>query len=175
MTPYTVGVVVDMGTFGALGLSTTVGTGAANPLAVNEQTTIAAMTEMINDYEFVVHAGDIAYADYWLKEEIQNYLPTTTTAQGAVVYEQILNAFYDEVRVIYNTKTLCRGSPRAVSGAQCFYRKLPRQLSAPRLFSIQYLPVLISVLAGRYHVAESVSATTLFPWMLRILIYQDTW
>jgi hypothetical protein len=103
-TPYTVGVVVDMGTFGALGLSTVVGTGAANPLQVNEQTTIAALTEMIDDYEFMVHAGDIAYADYWLKEEIQNYLPTTTTAQGAVVYESILNAFFDEVVGITSQK-----------------------------------------------------------------------
>lgn len=103
-TPYTMGVVVDMGTFGALGLSTVVGTGAANPLAVNEQTTIASLTEMIDSYEFIVHAGDIAYADYWLKEEIQNYLPTTTTAQGAEVYESILNAFYDEMINITSTK-----------------------------------------------------------------------
>ncbi|KUJ16457.1 Metallo-dependent phosphatase [Mollisia scopiformis] len=103
-TPYTVGVVVDMGTFGALGLSTVVGTGAANPLAVNEQTTIAALTEMIDSYEFIVHAGDIAYADYWLKEEIQNYLPTTTPAQGAVVYESILNAFFDEMNIITSQK-----------------------------------------------------------------------
>lgn len=99
-TPYTIGVVVDMGTFGALGLSNVVGTGAANPLKVNEQTTIAALTEMIDSYEFMVHAGDIAYADYWLKEEIQAYLPTTTTAQGAVVYESILNAFFDEINPI---------------------------------------------------------------------------
>lgn len=123
-TPYSVGVVVDMGTFGALGLSTVVGTGAANPrmsspatvaksfmtpannniVRVNEQTTIAALTEMLGSYEFMVHAGDIAYADYWLKEEIQNYLPTTTTDQGAVVYESILNAFYDEVEGITSQK-----------------------------------------------------------------------
>ncbi|CZR64193.1 uncharacterized protein PAC_14091 [Phialocephala subalpina] len=100
LTPYTVGVVVDMGTFGALGLSNVVSTGAGNPLAVNEQTTIAALTEMIDNYEFMVHARDIAYADYWLKEEIQNYLPTTTTARGSVVYESILNAFYDETEGI---------------------------------------------------------------------------
>jgi hypothetical protein len=103
-TPYTVGVVVDMGTFGALGLSTVVGTGAANPLQVNEQTTIAALTEMLDSYEFMVHAGDIAYADYWLTEEIQNYLPTTTTAQGAVVYESILNSFFDEMIGITSQK-----------------------------------------------------------------------
>jgi hypothetical protein len=104
MTPYTMGVVVDMGTFGALGLSTVVGTGAANPLKVNEQTTIASLQEMKDSYEFMVHAGDIAYADYWLKEEIQNYLPTTTTAQGAAVYESILNAFFDELVNITSVK-----------------------------------------------------------------------
>ncbi|KAF4633574.1 hypothetical protein G7Y89_g4556 [Cudoniella acicularis] len=104
-TPYTVGVVVDMGTFGALGLSDVTGSnGGTNPLAVNEQTTIAALTEMIDNYEFMVHAGDIAYADYWLKEEIQDYLPTTTTDQGAVVYESILNAFFDEMVGITSQK-----------------------------------------------------------------------
>lgn len=103
-TPYTMGVVVDMGTFGALGLSTVVGTGAANPLRVNEQTTIASLEEMRDSYEFMVHAGDIAYADYWLKEEIQNYLPTTTLEQGAVVYESILNAFFDELINITSVK-----------------------------------------------------------------------
>jgi acid phosphatase type 7 len=103
-TPYTVAVVVDMGTFGPLGLSTTVGTGAANPLAANEQTTITALTQMLGSYEFLVHAGDIAYADAWLKEEIGGYLPTTTTDQGAVVYESILNAFYDELSNVTSLK-----------------------------------------------------------------------
>ena len=81
-----------------------VGTGAANPLGVNEQTTIAALTEMIDNYEFMVHAGDIAYADYWLKEEIQAYLPNMTTEQGAVVYESILNVFFDEMVGITSNK-----------------------------------------------------------------------
>ena len=85
-------------------MSDVVGTGAANPLRVNEQTTIAALTEMIDNYEFMVHAGDIAYADYWLKEEIENYLPNTTTTQGAQVYESILNAFYDELIGITSQK-----------------------------------------------------------------------
>lgn len=103
-TPYTVGVVIDMGTFGALGLSDTVGTGAANPLRVNEQTTISSIEELIDTFEFMIHAGDIAYADYWLKEEIQGYLPNTTTDQGAMVYESILNAFYDEMINITSQK-----------------------------------------------------------------------
>ena len=45
-------------------------------------------------------AGDIAYADYWLKEEIQDFLPNTTIAEGAVVYERILNEFYDEMTTV---------------------------------------------------------------------------
>ncbi|TVY84030.1 Acid phosphatase [Lachnellula suecica] len=105
MTPYTVGVVVDLGTMGALGLSSTTGSnGGTSPLAVNEQTTIASIAEQIDSFEFMVHAGDIAYADYWLKEEIENYIPTTTTAQGAQVYESILNAFYDEMLNITSVK-----------------------------------------------------------------------
>ena len=104
-TPFTIAVVVDMGTFGPLGLSTTVGTGAANPLAVNEQTTINALYNSINNYEFLVQAGDMAYADAWLKEEAGGYLPNTT-AQGVLLYEQILNSFYDELSPITSQKAL---------------------------------------------------------------------
>jgi hypothetical protein len=104
-TPYTIAVVVDMGTFGPLGLSTTVGTGAANPLAVNEQTTIAALAQSVDDYEFMVQAGDMAYADAWLKEEGGGYLQNTT-AQGILLYEQILNSFYDELSPITSQKAL---------------------------------------------------------------------
>ncbi len=45
-------------------------------------------------------AGDIAYADYWLKEEIQAYLPNTTIADGYKVYEMLLNQYYDEMEPI---------------------------------------------------------------------------
>jgi len=95
-TPFTIGVAADMGTFGVLGLSDHVGSGAAHPLRVHEQTTLTALTQKLDDYEFMVHAGDIAYADYWLQEEIDGYLPNNT-AQGPMLYEQILNAFYDEI------------------------------------------------------------------------------
>ena len=49
-------------------------------------------------------AGDIAYADYWLKEEIQHFIPNTTLEAGAKVYEHILNAFYDEMAPITSNK-----------------------------------------------------------------------
>jgi len=94
-----------MGTFGPLGLSTTVGSGAANPLAVNEQTTIAALSKSLDQFEFMVQAGDMAYADAWLKEEAGGYLQNTT-AEGIVLYEQILNSFYDELEPITSQKAL---------------------------------------------------------------------
>lgn len=49
-------------------------------------------------------AGDIAYADYWLKEEIQGFLPNTTIADGYKVYESILNDFYDEMTAVTTSK-----------------------------------------------------------------------
>jgi hypothetical protein len=65
MTPYVAAVVVDLGTMGPLGLSTKVGAGAANPLKPGEVNTIQRLKYQLDDYEFVAHPGDIAYADYW--------------------------------------------------------------------------------------------------------------
>lgn len=110
MTPYTAALIVDMGTFGALGLSTHVGVGAQSPLGLNEQTTIASMVENLSSYEFIMHPGDIAYADYWLKEEVQLYLPNTTISTGYKVYENILNAFMDEILPLSSTKAYMVGA-----------------------------------------------------------------
>ena len=49
----------------------------------------------LSDRHFL--AGDIAYADYWLKEEVQGFLPNTSVADGFHVYESLLNQFYDEM------------------------------------------------------------------------------
>lgn len=73
-TPYTMAVIVDMGAFGPLGLSTGGGP-YSNPLQPGEQTTISALAKMLDSYEFIAHPGDIAYADSWLKEEVAGYLP----------------------------------------------------------------------------------------------------
>jgi acid phosphatase type 7 len=45
-------------------------------------------------------AGDIAYADYWLKEEIQGFLPNISTVDGAKAYESLLNMFDKEMTPI---------------------------------------------------------------------------
>lgn len=102
--PFVAAVVVDLGTMGWGGLSTTVGKGAANPLTPGERNTIQSLQDFQGSYEFLMHAGDLAYADYWLKEEIQGYIPNTTLAEGAAVYERILNEFYDELAPITRNK-----------------------------------------------------------------------
>ena len=117
-TPFVVAVAVDLGLIGPDGLSTTVGKGAANPLLPGEINTIQSLQQH-NDFDFLWHrefhvcsnhfrrlsnrqllAGDIGYADYWLKEEDQGFLPNTSVADGFHVYESLLNQFYDEMTPI---------------------------------------------------------------------------
>jgi hypothetical protein len=120
-TPFVVALAVDLGLIGPDGLSTTVGVGAANPLLPGEINTIQSLQQH-NDFDFLWHrefrisfsritfvdrhllAGDIAYADYWLKEEVQGFLPNTSVADGFHVYESLLNQFYDEMTPITSQK-----------------------------------------------------------------------
>lgn len=99
-TPFTAAVVGDLGTMGLLGLSDHVGKGAANPLGPNDTNTIQSLVQYQDSFDLIWHAGDIAYADYWLKEEIQGYLPNTTIEEGAHVYETILESFFDELQPV---------------------------------------------------------------------------
>ena len=55
-------------------------------------------------------AGDMAYADSWLKEEIQNFLPVTNLSEGIKVYEDILNTFYDQMTPITTQKPFMVGA-----------------------------------------------------------------
>ncbi len=103
-TPMTVAVVVDLGTMGSDGLTTYVGVGAANPLTPGENNTIQSLAAAKSQFDFLWHPGDLAYADYWLKEEVQKFLPNTTLGGGAAVYEHILNEFYDEMAVVTKEK-----------------------------------------------------------------------
>jgi acid phosphatase type 7 len=41
--------------------------------------------------------GDIAYADYWLKEEQQGYITPLNTTDHGKEYDKILNEFYGEI------------------------------------------------------------------------------
>lgn len=103
-TPYSIAVVVDLGTMGPDGLSTKVGKGAANPLTPGENNTIQSLAATQSSWELLLHPGDLAYADAWLKEEIGGYLPNTTIDGGAAVYERILNDFYDEMASVTSVR-----------------------------------------------------------------------
>ncbi|KAL7925999.1 Metallo-dependent phosphatase-like protein [Trichoderma austrokoningii] len=98
-TPFSVAVVADLGTMGSEGLSTSAGAGVSgnNVLKPGEKNTIDSLISSMPEYEFLWHVGDLAYADYWLKEEIQGFLPNTTIEEGYKVYESILNDFYNEM------------------------------------------------------------------------------
>ena len=56
-TPYSIALVVDMGTFGPEGLSTTAGTGVSpnNILKPGETNTIQSITSVLDDIEFLLH------------------------------------------------------------------------------------------------------------------------
>jgi hypothetical protein len=121
--PYSIAVSIDMGTVGPKGLTTSAGTGVSfsNILGPHDNNTIQSLAAVIDQYDFLwqrktnnrypqngrlltIVAGDFAYADAWLKEEIQGFLPNTTIAEGYEVYESILNDFYDEMTPITTVK-----------------------------------------------------------------------
>jgi acid phosphatase type 7 len=106
MEPYSIAVVVDLGTMGERGLTTHAGKSVAptNVLQPGEINTIQSLTQYMATFDLVWHPGDIAYADYWLKEEIQGFLPNTTIGEGFEVYESILNDYYDEMMGVTATK-----------------------------------------------------------------------
>lgn len=54
-TPFSVAYVADLGTMGPDGLTTHVGTGAANPLQPGETNTIQSLADFQSDYDFVWH------------------------------------------------------------------------------------------------------------------------
>ena len=101
---FSFGVVIDMGTMGELGLSDKGAKGEAGVLAKGERNTVEALAALLSEYDFLWHPGDIAYADYWLKEEYQGYLPNLTISDGYKVYEQILNAFYNQIQPFSSLK-----------------------------------------------------------------------
>ncbi|GAK62714.1 uncharacterized protein PAN0_002d0916 [Moesziomyces antarcticus] len=98
-TPYAIAVVADLGTMGSLGLSDHVPPGAANPLRTGEVTTIQRLGMDKSRFDHILHVGDIAYADYWLKEVVLGYI-NGTIAAGPELYEQINEEFYDEMNDI---------------------------------------------------------------------------
>ncbi|KAK9320483.1 Metallo-dependent phosphatase-like protein [Lipomyces orientalis] len=96
LTPYTTAVVIDLGVMGEDGLSTT----SAGAMSAEDSTTIQSLARFIDGYDFVWHPGDIAYADYWLKEQIQKYLKPVPVEEGYKSYNRLLNKYYDQMQPV---------------------------------------------------------------------------
>ncbi|KAG8220622.1 Metallo-dependent phosphatase-like protein [Butyriboletus roseoflavus] len=113
--PFTLAVVVDLGLMGADGLSTKVGPygGAANPLGPHDLNTIQSLIENQDTYEFIAHLGDIAYADYFIKESWEGYfgnnslIPNTTSVVEG--YNVLLEQFYDQMTPLTSAKAYMIG------------------------------------------------------------------
>ncbi|CAK7274865.1 hypothetical protein SEPCBS57363_006384 [Sporothrix epigloea] len=103
LTPYSIAFVCDLGTMGSgtLGLTDIHNkkTDTNEELKPGEKNTVDSLAALMDTYEFIVHPGDIAYSDYFLKEELAGYI-NATLEEGPQVYETILNEFYDEMESV---------------------------------------------------------------------------
>lgn len=111
-TPYSTAVVVDMGAMGNEGLTTSAGAGTPQQdiLMPGEQNTIQSLTKLEPTYDFLLHPGDLAYADTWLKETNSGFLDGNATyAEAYKAYESILDDFYDEMTTVTTQKAYMVG------------------------------------------------------------------
>ncbi|KAK9470175.1 Metallo-dependent phosphatase-like protein [Dipodascopsis tothii] len=96
-TPYTIAVAIDLGLMGRDGLSAYTPDDALMP---NETNTIQSLDRYIDGYDFIWQPGDIAYADYWLKEQVQKYRRWVPIEEGWTAYELLTNEFFEEMSPI---------------------------------------------------------------------------
>ncbi|KAG5367942.1 Acid phosphatase [Yarrowia sp. C11] len=74
--------------------------------------TMDSLLENIDNFDFLLHPGDLAYADYWLKEELQGYINEGVNTQdtdalfknGVQTYEALLNIYYQQMQHITSFK-----------------------------------------------------------------------
>lgn len=92
------GFVGDMGLMGSMGLSDKAGAkvDSFEILKPGEQNTMESLKRQVDDLDFIIHGGDFAYADYWLKEEMQHYI-NGTLEDGPRLYIEMVDMFYDEL------------------------------------------------------------------------------
>ena len=108
MTPYTTAVVVDLGTMGQYGLSQHMPADIGNSLPAQGLNTIQRLVAQADDYDFVIHPGDMAYADYWVKEQLTAGSNLTLTDQ-VLAYNAINEAFFDEISEVSKQKAYMVG------------------------------------------------------------------
>lgn len=96
-TAFNMDVVVDLGVYGADGFTTTKRDTIPSIQPALQHSTIGNLANTIDDYEFVIHPGDFAYADDW-------YLKLGNILDGKNAYEAILEQFYAQLAPIAGRK-----------------------------------------------------------------------
>lgn len=100
-TPFAIDVVIDLGVYGEDGFTIKQDESKRDtiPSVMPElnHSTIWALAQTVDDYEFVFHPGDFAYADDWF-ETLDNLF------DGSQAYEAILENFYDQLAPIAGRK-----------------------------------------------------------------------
>ncbi|OAA35272.1 Purple acid phosphatase-lik [Metarhizium rileyi] len=100
-TPFSINAIIDLGVYGEDGYTIKMDGKKRDqipyiPPSLNH-TTIKRLADTINQYEFVIHPGDLGYADTWM-------LRGHNTKDGRNAYQAILEQFYDQLSPISSRK-----------------------------------------------------------------------
>ncbi|KAK2606053.1 hypothetical protein QQS21_003571 [Conoideocrella luteorostrata] len=100
-TPFSINAIIDLGVYGEDGYTIDMDESKRDeipsiPPSLNH-TTIKRLADTINDYEFIIHPGDLAYADDWI-------LKGHNAFDGKDAFQAILEQFYDQLAPISSRK-----------------------------------------------------------------------
>lgn len=100
-TPFTMNVVIDLGVYGVDGFTIDMDMSRRDTIPAVQpslnHTTIGRLAQTVDDYEFIIHPGDLAYADDWVYN-IDNIL------DSGKAYEAILEEFYNQLAPVAGRK-----------------------------------------------------------------------
>ncbi|KAI0181885.1 Metallo-dependent phosphatase [Hypoxylon sp. FL1284] len=100
-TAFSLNVVIDMGVYGADGYTIQMDQTKRDTIPTVDpslnHTTIYQLAQTVDDYEFVVHPGDFAYADDW-------YYKAKNLLDGEAAFQAILEQFYAQLSPVAGRK-----------------------------------------------------------------------
>jgi len=100
-TPFSINAIIDLGVYGQDGYTIKGDLSKRDtipyiPPSLNH-TTINRLAQTVDDYEFVIHPGDLGYADDWI-------LRPKNLFHGKDAFQAILETFYDQLAPIAGRK-----------------------------------------------------------------------
>ncbi|KYK59163.1 acid phosphatase [Drechmeria coniospora] len=100
-TPFAMNAIIDLGVYGKDGYTIAMDASKRDtipgiPPSLNH-TTIARLARTAGDYEFIIHPGDLAYADNWI-------LNIGNLFDGANAFQAILEQFYGQLAPVSGRK-----------------------------------------------------------------------